>query len=123
MKKFVKISETQIANAERKFVYTPWWDRPAYQGDGGPVQAILGDIEGRLSVFADSMGMMARGDIPIRDDVPPLTNPLATSTCRNCMDLRLDNVPEGTSRVEVDVFLGARTARALLFVLVDGLVD
>lgn len=128
MENFVKISETQIADAQRKFVYTPWWDRPAYKGDGGRVQAVLGDSEGRQSVYADAMGMIARNDIPIHNDEPPLTNPLATgvkgaSTCRNCVDLKLENVPEGTARVEVDVFLGARTARALLFVWVDGLIN
>ena len=127
MENFVKIATTQIADGQRKFVYTPWWDRPAYKGNGGRVQVVLGDMEGRLSVYAASMGMRAWNDVPIRDDVPPLRNPLVggvkgASTCSNCVDLKLDGVPEGTSRVEVDVFLGARTARALLFVLVDGLM-
>ncbi|KAL9120356.1 MAG: hypothetical protein Q9187_003092, partial [Circinaria calcarea] len=102
MENFVKIAETQIAKMERKFVYTPWWDRPAYKGSGGHVLAILGDLEGRRSVVADSISMMAQNDIPMRDG--PLINPLAggpmkgASECRNCAELRLDGVPEGTAK-------------------------
>lgn len=127
MDNFVKIAETQIAKMQRKFVYTPWWDRPSYKGGGGKVLAILGDLEGRRNVVADSISMMAQNDIPLRDG--PLVNPLATgpkdyaNSCRNCAELRLEGVPEGTAKVGLDVFLGSRTARALLFVLVDGLMD